>query len=71
MPLALAKRSHLVSGLATGRGFSRGSNVLDAGRETVGPDVDGMRGRFHRVDMREAVDVRVRARRWGSRLLLD
>jgi hypothetical protein len=38
MPFALAKRSHFVSGLGLGSGFSRGSIVVGAGRVASGPD---------------------------------
>lgn len=66
IPFSLAKRSHLVSGLGLGRGFSRGSNVVGVGRRAVGPDGVEWVGSEKSEERREWVEVSVRARRWGS-----
>jgi hypothetical protein len=70
IPLALANLSHLVSGFGLGSGFSRGKGVVGGKGWMRGPRAEGWVGRVRRVVSSDWVEVRVRARRWGLRLVL-
>lgn len=63
IPLALANFSHFVSTLGFGKGFSRRRIVVGGGGLMAGPSGEVVVGREKRVERRDWVDVRVRARR--------
>ena len=68
MPFSLANRSHLVSGLGFGRGFSRGRSVVGAGGRKTGPSGVECVWSANSDDSRLEADASVSCRRCCSRL---